>query len=224
MSQLALKKETLDIFDDWSIKQFSFPERKLRLGTVFSGIGAIEHALKRLGLNHEIVFAGDIDDKVKESYFANCKISENQWHNDISSLEPNNLLPKILLQNSKRDTISSNFLTKDKITVIYFWSQTQMNQYRNSIERVNRFKKKYPKIRFVGICIQPFNTMVDEIQKIMEVDKKNQFALIDFETASKAWVLTLLNKAMIIDPQGRVVEGFGNFSDTNFEILLKKID
>ena len=145
-------------------------------------------------------------------------------HNDISSLEPNNLLPKILLQNSKRDTINSNFLNKDKTTVIYFWSQTQMNQYRNSIERVNRFKKKYPKIRFVGICIQPFNTMVDEIQKIMEVDKKNQFALIDFETASKAWVLTLLNKAMIIDPQGRVIEGFGNFSDTNFEILLKKID
>ena len=145
-------------------------------------------------------------------------------HNDISSLEPSNLLPKILLQNSERDTINSNFLIKDKTTVIYFWSQTQMNHYRNSIERVNRFQKKYPNIRFVGICIQPFNTMVDEIQKIMEVDKKNQFALIDFETASKAWVLTLLNKAMIINPQGRVIEGFGNFSDTNFEILLKKID
>ena len=129
-----------------------------------------------------------------------------------------------MLQNSERDTINSNFLTKDKTTVIYFWSQTQMNHYRNSIERVNRFQKKYPNIRFVGICIQPFNTMVDEIQKIMEVDKKNQFALIDFETASKAWVLTLLNKAMIIDSQGRVIEGFGNFSDTNFEILLKKID
>lgn len=36
----------------------------IRLGTVFSGIGAIEHALKRMGLEHEIVFAcdnGDID-------------------------------------------------------------------------------------------------------------------------------------------------------------------
>ena len=84
MPQLALKKETLDIFDDWSTKKFSYPERKLRLGTVFSGIGAIEHSLKRLDLNHEIVFAGDIDNKVKESYFANCKISEDQWHNDIS--------------------------------------------------------------------------------------------------------------------------------------------
>lgn len=145
-------------------------------------------------------------------------------HNDISSLEPKNLLPKILLQNSKRDTINSNNLIKDKTTVIYFWSQTQMNHYRNSSERVNRFQKKFPSIRFIGICIQPFNSMVDEIQKIMEVDKKNQFALIDFESASKAWVITLLNKAMIIDSKGRVIEGFGNFLDTNFESLLEKIN
>lgn len=36
----------------------------IKLATVFSGIGAIEHALKRMGLSHEIVFAcdnGDID-------------------------------------------------------------------------------------------------------------------------------------------------------------------
>lgn len=36
----------------------------IKLATVFSGIGAIEHALKRMGLPHEIVFAcdnGDID-------------------------------------------------------------------------------------------------------------------------------------------------------------------
>ncbi|MDG2062633.1 MAG: hypothetical protein P8J67_03580 [Flavobacteriaceae bacterium] len=143
-------------------------------------------------------------------------------HSDISSLEPKNLLPKILLQNSKRDTISSASLAKDKTTVIYFWSQTQMNHYRNSLERVNRFQKNYPSIRFVGICIQPFNSMVDEIQNIMEVDKKNQFALVDFETARKAWVLTLLNKSIIIDSKGKILEGFGNFSDTNFESSFKK--
>ena len=143
-------------------------------------------------------------------------------HSDISSLEPKNLLPKILLQNSKRDTISSASLAKDKTTVIYFWSQTQMNHYRNSLERVNRFQKKFPSIRFVGISIQPFNSMVDEIQNIMEVDKKNQFALVDFETARKAWVLTLLNKSIIIDSKGKILEGFGNFSDTNFESSFQK--
>ena len=37
---------------------------RLRVGTVFSGIGAIEHALDRMGIEHEIVFAcdnGDVD-------------------------------------------------------------------------------------------------------------------------------------------------------------------
>ena len=36
----------------------------IRLATVFSGIGAVEHALNRMGLDNEIVFAcdnGDID-------------------------------------------------------------------------------------------------------------------------------------------------------------------
>lgn len=36
----------------------------IRLATVFSGIGAIEHALDRMGIEHEIVFAcdnGDVD-------------------------------------------------------------------------------------------------------------------------------------------------------------------
>ena len=35
---------------DWRDKQFAFPEREIRLGTSFSGIGAIEHAFHRLGL------------------------------------------------------------------------------------------------------------------------------------------------------------------------------
>jgi len=141
-------------------------------------------------------------------------------HNDISSMEPKKPLPEILLQNAERETITSTSLANEKTTVIYFWSQTQMNHYKNTLKRVKTFKKKYPNIRFVGICIQPFNTMVDEVQKIMEVAKEDQFALTSFENASKAWVLTLLNKAIIIDPKGRLIEGFGNFSDADFESLL----
>ena len=36
--------------------------KKLRVGTLFSGIGAPEQALKRLGINYEIVFACDNGD------------------------------------------------------------------------------------------------------------------------------------------------------------------
>lgn len=71
----------------WISKEFSHSERTIRLGTSFSGIGAIEHAFQRLGLKHEIVFAGDIDAKCKESYFANYNITDEHWHSDIHKFD-----------------------------------------------------------------------------------------------------------------------------------------
>ena len=72
---------------DWLVKQFAYPQRKIRLATTFSGIGAIEYAFKRLGLKHEIIFAGDINDKCKETYFANYDIKEEQWHYDVHDFD-----------------------------------------------------------------------------------------------------------------------------------------
>lgn len=59
-------------------------KRKLRVATVFSGIGAIEQALERCNIPYEIVFACDNDKFVKESYFANYDIDERKWFNDIT--------------------------------------------------------------------------------------------------------------------------------------------
>lgn len=95
--QLATKKIELlenntlnDLFvdyeteNDWRTKDFSNPSSRLRIGTLFSGIGAIEHAFKRLNLDYSISFAGDIDPHVKRSYFANYEIASSDWHNDIT--------------------------------------------------------------------------------------------------------------------------------------------
>mgnify|MGYP000101804108 CR=1 FL=1 len=70
---------------DWREKEFSNKDATINVGTLFSGIGAIEHALQRLNLKHKIVFAGDIDLHVKASYFANYDISESRWHDDIKN-------------------------------------------------------------------------------------------------------------------------------------------
>lgn len=72
---------------NWVNKEFTQPQKKIRLATSFSGIGSIEHAFQRLGLNYEIVFAGDIDAKCKESYFANYPITEERWHTDIKNFD-----------------------------------------------------------------------------------------------------------------------------------------
>jgi hypothetical protein len=144
-------------------------------------------------------------------------------HTNITNMEPNSPLPKIALQNVNRETVSSASIFNNSTTVIYFWSQTQMNHYKNTLERVKTLQKRYPKIRFVGICIQPFNSMVDQVQKMMEINPQDQFSLVDFEKASEAWVLTLLNKAIILNSKGRIIEGFGNFSAIEFQELLTGI-
>ncbi|NLM63577.1 MAG: DNA cytosine methyltransferase [Mollicutes bacterium] len=60
--------------------------RTINLATAFSGIGAIEHAFKRMNIPHRIIFACDIDKFVKQSYFANYEINEENWYDDIHDI------------------------------------------------------------------------------------------------------------------------------------------
>lgn len=79
--------EEKDLFgeeSDWRLKEFSNPNATIRIGTLFSGIGAVEQSLNRLKLNHKIVFASDIDPHVKQSYFANYEIAESDWYDDVT--------------------------------------------------------------------------------------------------------------------------------------------
>ena len=59
----------------------------LRIATAFSGIGAVEHALKRMKVSHELVFACDNDPHVKKSYFANYNIDEARWCDLVQSID-----------------------------------------------------------------------------------------------------------------------------------------
>lgn len=57
------------------------------LATVFSGIGSIEHAMQRINMQHNIVFACDIDNFCKKTYFENFDITEDKWFNDIKDID-----------------------------------------------------------------------------------------------------------------------------------------
>lgn len=90
--QYTIQEDTLsmaedgELFDtqDWRLKEFSNPNAVISIGTLFSGIGAIEHAFQRLKLNHSIIFASDIDPFVRQTYFANYEIGASHWHDDVT--------------------------------------------------------------------------------------------------------------------------------------------
>jgi len=79
----------------WQNKDFLYPNRTIRLATMFSGIGAVEFALKRLQLKSDIVFASDNDKFVKQSYFENYNISEENWYDDVHDIKGEKYQEKI---------------------------------------------------------------------------------------------------------------------------------
>ena len=143
-------------------------------------------------------------------------------HASLIQMEPGQELPVVEMETNRGEIINSDEVFKGKRTVVYFWSQTQMNHFKRTQERVKQYKERFPNYRFVGVCIQPYNDLVRNYQTIMKIAPENQFALVNFERASSEWVITLLNKGIIINENGRILDGFGNFSSSTFIETLAK--
>lgn len=56
----------------------------LKIGTLFSGIGSPEEALKQMKIDYQIAFACDIDDRAKETYLNNFKC--DNFYSDIKDI------------------------------------------------------------------------------------------------------------------------------------------
>ena len=70
-------------------------EKTIRLATVFSGIGAVEQSLSRMKVKSKIVFGCDNNNFVKQSYFANYEVTDNNWYQDILELDAKKYKGKI---------------------------------------------------------------------------------------------------------------------------------
>ena len=159
-------------------------------------------------------------------YFTYVNTSERyldeilQLYTDIEKMKKGNTLPDVEILDFNGQKISSKNEFKGDKTFIYFWSQTQMNHYRRTIKRIEELKEEFPKYRFVGICIQPYTDMVSQAQNILNLDLSNQFSFNDFETSSKGWVLTFLNKTIIVDEKVKIIDGFSNLFTNEIEEIL----
>ena len=143
-------------------------------------------------------------------------------YNDIEKMKKGNVLPEVNILDFNGNITSSGEEFIGSKTFIYFWSQTQMNHYRRTIRRVEELKQQYPQYRFVGICIQPYTDMVSQAQNILNLDLSNQFSFKDFESSSKDWVLTFLNKTIVTDEKVKIIDAFSNLFTNDIEKILEK--
>ena len=145
--------------------------KEIRLATVFSGIGAIEHALDRMNLSHKIVFAcdnGDVDIFSK-------KISE-----DISEIEKE--LSELTKEIEKIEVqTEEDKLYKDELTLILLKTNEEVLNYKgmnleNSTE--NKINRKIKDIcQRTGMLHEKINSfrILKELSKIPSYDEKKEY-------------------------------------------------
>ncbi len=79
--------DTSFVVSSWVDKKLENPQATINLATMFSGIGAVEFALKRMQLASNIIFAADNDKFVKQSYFENYNVNEDSWYDDVYDIK-----------------------------------------------------------------------------------------------------------------------------------------
>lgn len=154
----------------------------IRLATVFSGIGAIEQALKRMQVEHQIVFAcdnGDVDILSKdvgmdvdaicsELRFLDNKIKEIFDNDEVQDLYKNQLLGMLNEANTEYQNLVSCIInTKlDKVTInnvlttiteSHDVKKTRLKEYNNFKEEINQGSENQQKFRQLQVILEIVN-------------------------------------------------------------------
>ena len=119
----------------WNYKKNSMPASKIRIGSLFTGIGAFEQALNILKIKNKIIFACDNDPFAKKSYFANYNISEKNWYNDVHHIKGSKYKNKIDLLVGGAPCQSFSMVGKRKEIIRKEQERIKRNQEAKARER-----------------------------------------------------------------------------------------
>ena len=194
--------------ESWKVLSSICKQIHLNVGTSFSGIGAPEYALKRLGINSNILFAGDIDEFCKTSYFNNYKISEKQWHSDVKKFNAD--------------------IFKDKVDLFIGGSPCQsfsIGGKRKGFAE-SRGTLFYEYARLVNEC-QPKVFIYENVTGLMNHDHGNTWEVVrnTFDELGYVWTYWVLNSKDFGIPQNRkrvFVVGFRKDLEVFFTKLEKQ--
>lgn len=165
------------------------------------------------------------NEPIKKSFLSK---STDQKNNEIISnltvalnnLKPGEKFPNINLVNSQNSDLNFNSLIKGP-TAVYFWSYKFYDHFRDSHNKVNELKIKYPEIDFIAVNIDEQNNKIFE-----KALKSNRFSIINEfqfknpEESMHTLAIYPMTKVIIIDKDHIIVNSNANMFSSNFEEQL----
>src|SRR5690606_15158286 len=113
--------------------------------------------------------------------------------------------------------------TISKPTVITFWTKNALNHFKKSNDQIALIQQKHPEIQFVSINIDNDENVLKMFESLFPRHSNIYLQATDFEELRDQWVILRLNRAIYINKNGYIVEGFINIFDVQLKLNYRLI-
>lgn len=186
-------------------------------------LDTLKNSLLRTSIRRFILSSRDIESEQKAlDYYLSLTTDESHKEEikDLSKasmrLLPGNQLPNLSVVNTSKQT--GNIITVfKKPSVIFFWSLNSVNHYRNIHSKVDELRQKYPEFDFIALNTDDNHDAWVRVVQRNNFKKESEYRLQDPQNAIAELVINNINKAMIVDKNGIIIDNHTNLFSTRFE-------
>ncbi|MCF1192668.1 redoxin domain-containing protein [Mangrovimonas sp. AS39] len=169
---------------------------------------------------------GDYDELL-QSFLAKSSNEDHKHYvsnviNSLKELKPGNYLPNIAVYNTKGEEVDlKNVGGNGQPKVLYFWSNAYMNYFQDCHKKAKELKVKYPEVNFLAIntSFHDVNTW-EQVLKKYKTNTDNEYLFKNVAQAQKRLAIYPMNKVMIIDKDGKIINPHTNMFSYDFEEQL----
>lgn len=136
------------------------------------------------------------------------------------NLTTGNHIPNVMLRTAD-NTVKDLHSIFNKPTVLFFWSSQSVKHYKNIHNRADELREAYPEYDFIGINTDINYAKWISIVRNARYNPTLEFQFDDIDDAEKKLVINWVNKAIIVDKNGMIIEGNTNLFNRYIEGQLR---
>ena len=174
-------------------------------------------------------------------YFLNAKSEENEHkmlsqflrlstntsdHKEVTKLAqltinitPGHTIPNVKLLTTE-NRVKDLHSTIRRPTLIYFWSSQSVSHYTKIHTRADELKAKFPEYDFIGINIDIHFKKWLKVVKNSGFNPLMEYQVENIDVAELKLVIDSVNKAIIVDDEGTILNGNTNIFNYSIEAEL----
>ncbi|WGK64817.1 TlpA family protein disulfide reductase [Croceiramulus getboli] len=152
-------------------------------------------------------FSTEVEDRayMREVYETNKRLDAGQ------------LLPEEQVVSAKDDQAQLTKLVHNKPTVFYFWSTDRLKHLKLVHLRVNELREKFPEYEYIGLNIDGEAQIWKDIIRRHGFDASKEYRFNNSDHAKEELVINTVNKSIIVDAKGKILNSHANILSQDFE-------